>query len=100
MSQTAVGYRTCSKEFFNTVRTGIALYGHYPSLFLSRSMKLKAVMTFKTFVANISEIPVGSPISYGRKWVSEKDTQDCIATCKVWRRNSPRIDEQRESHYQ
>lgn len=37
-------------------------------------MKLKAVMTFKTFVANISEIPAGSPISYGRKWVSEKDT--------------------------
>ena len=31
-------------------------------------------MTFKTFVAHVRNIPGGYPISYGRRWITQKPT--------------------------
>lgn len=59
---------------FDAVRPGILLYGHYPSSETSRSIKIKQVMTLKTFVAHIRKIPANFPVSYGRQWTSEKPT--------------------------
>lgn len=59
---------------FDAVRPGILLYGHYPSSETSRSIKIRQVMTLKTFVAHIRKIPADFPVSYGRKWTSEKPT--------------------------
>lgn len=59
---------------FDAVRPGILLYGHYPSPETSRSIAVKQVMTLKTFVAHIRKIPANFPVSYGRKWTSEKPT--------------------------
>ncbi len=66
---------------FNAVRTGIALYGHYPSSAFLESIQLKQVMTFKTFIANISEIPANTPVSYAGKWITPQKTR--IATLPV-----------------
>jgi alanine racemase len=59
---------------FDAVRPGIVLYGHYPSSETSRSIDIRQVMTLKTFVAHIRKIPADFPVSYGRKWISEKPT--------------------------
>jgi alanine racemase len=59
---------------FDAVRPGILLYGHYPSTETSRSIKIRQVMTLKTFVAHIRKIPADFPVSYGRRWTSEKPT--------------------------
>jgi alanine racemase len=62
------------ESMFDAVRPGILLYGHYPSSETSQSVEIRQVMTLKTFVAHIRKIPANFPVSYGRKWTSEKPT--------------------------
>ncbi len=62
------------ESYFDAVRPGILLYGHYPSTETSRSIKLRQVMTLKTFVAHIRKIQTGFPVSYGRRWTAKEPT--------------------------
>ena len=66
------------ESYFDTVRPGILMYGHYPSGETSRSIKPKQVMTLKTFVAHLREMPGGHPISYGRRWSTPKATKIAV----------------------
>lgn len=59
---------------FDAVRPGIILYGYYPSSETSRSIDIRQVMTLKTFVAHIRNVPAGFPVSYGRRWKTVKPT--------------------------
>jgi len=59
---------------FDIVRAGISLYGHYPSTNTSESIPLKQVMTLKTKVSSTRRLPKGSSISYGRKYITPKET--------------------------
>ncbi|MEE4112071.1 MAG: alanine racemase [Desulfobacteraceae bacterium] len=61
-------------SYFNACRSGIMLYGHYPSMETSRSIPLKQVMTLKTFVAHLRRLPAGHNVSYGRRWKTERET--------------------------
>lgn len=63
---------------FDLVRAGISLYGHYPSLVTSESIPLKQVMTFKTHVGLVRRLPAGSSVSYGRKYITEKETSIAV----------------------
>ena len=47
------------ESYFDAVRPGVTLYGHYPSTETSQSIGLKQVMTLKTSVAHIRKIPAG-----------------------------------------
>lgn len=49
------------------VRPGIALYGHYPDPSCRREggPELRPVMTLKSRVAAVRELPLGTPVSYG-----------------------------------
>lgn len=69
------------QSYYDMVRPGIMIYGLYPSKDVSHSIELKAAMTFKTKVTAIKEVPLGTPISYGRKFVTKKRTK--IATLPV-----------------
>lgn len=62
------------ESYFDAVRPGISLYGHYPTLETSQSIKLKQVMTLKTFVAHLRKIPAGFSVSYGRRWTAKSPT--------------------------
>ena len=66
------------QSYFDAVRPGIILYGHYPSSETSESIKLKQVMTLHTLVAHVREMPAGHPISYGRRWIAEKATRIAV----------------------
>jgi len=61
-------------SYFDAVRPGITLYGHFPSTETSESIDIKQVMTLKTFVAHIRKIPKGFSVSYGRRWIAKKPT--------------------------
>ncbi len=56
------------------VRIGIALYGLYPSDAVSREVKLRSAMTFKSHVIHIKRVPAGTPIGYGRSFVTTRES--------------------------
>lgn len=62
-------------SYFDMVRPGIALYGYYPSLETSESIKLKPVMALISEITNIKEIGPGDSVSYGRKYIAGKKTK-------------------------
>jgi alanine racemase len=63
---------------FDAVRNGIIMYGHYPSCETSRSIPLKQVMTFKTYVSHLRHLPKDHPISYGRRWSTSEATRIAV----------------------
>jgi alanine racemase len=66
------------ESYFDAVRPGILMYGHYPSSETSRSIEPRQVMTLKTSVAHVREMPEGCPISYGRRWVTKMPTKIAV----------------------
>lgn len=69
------------ESYFDLVRPGIMIYGLYPSTEVSHSIELKPAMTFMTKVIFVKRVPSGSPISYGRTFITEKET--LVATLPV-----------------
>ena len=64
------------------VRPGIALYGHYPhpSCEGLDGPGLRPVMTLKTRVAAVKDVPAGTPVSYGCTHVLERDVRLAVLT--------------------
>ncbi len=56
------------------VRPGIALYGHYPAPGMEHTCPLKPVMTLKTRVAAVRDLPAGTSVSYGCTVRLEEDS--------------------------
>ena len=63
--------------YLDMVRPGIALYGHYPDPSCEGldGPGLRPVMTLKTRVASVKDVPAGTPVSYGCTHVLERDTR-------------------------
>lgn len=64
--------------FFNMVRPGLILYGMYPSSYVSRSIKIKPVLSLKTKVIFIKLLPQGSSVSYGRTFITKRKTKIAV----------------------
>jgi alanine racemase len=64
-----------SDSYFDMVRPGISLYGYYPSLETSESVRLKPVMSVISSVSSIKEIKKGESVSYGRKFFAKRNTK-------------------------
>lgn len=65
------------------VRTGIGLFGYYPSPYAETASELvlKPSMRWISEVSYVHEVPAGGWVSYGRTWTAEKDTR--LATISV-----------------
>jgi len=63
------------ETYFDMVRCGITLYGYYPSLETSKSIKLKPVMSIISNVTTVKEVRPGETISYGRRFKVKKETK-------------------------
>ena len=61
-------------SYFDAVRPGIILYGHYPSSDVIHTIALRQVMTFKTYISHLRSMPADHPISYGRRWKTSEPT--------------------------
>lgn len=66
---------------FHMVRPGIMLYGAQPSGELLRPAHLRPVMTFKSRILQLKEVPKDHPIGYGRTYVTRVPSR--IATIPV-----------------
>jgi len=66
------------ESYFDAVRPGILMYGHYPSKETLRSIVPKQVMSLKTYVAHLREMPGGHPVSYGRRWITPGPTKIAV----------------------
>ncbi|MFQ6122670.1 MAG: alanine racemase [Dehalococcoidales bacterium] len=62
------------QSYYDMVRPGLMIYGLYPSREVSRSIELRPAMTFKTRISQVKVVPRGTPISYGRTFVTRKKT--------------------------
>ena len=63
--------RQSAQRPFNMVRPGLMVYGLTPSG--ERDASLRPVMSFKSRLAQIRELPAGHPVSYGRTWAAPED---------------------------
>ena len=66
---------------FNLTRSGILLYGVSPKQNMAGKLGLKPVMSLKTKIVHLKDVPPGRSISYGRTYITEKDTK--IATIPI-----------------
>lgn len=61
--------------YFDAVRPGIILYGYYPSEQVNKgAIALKPVMTLKAKIGQIKQVPKDTPISYGRRFYTQRDS--------------------------
>lgn len=65
------------ETYLDAVRPGIILYGSYPSE-VRTTLDLRPVMSVKANIVNIKTVPAGTAVSYGRKFVAERESR--IAT--------------------
>jgi alanine racemase len=68
------------RALLNMVRPGLMLYGYNP-LESGVSVDLRPVLSFLTRVAFLKKVPAGVPISYGRTFVTKRES--LIATIPV-----------------
>jgi len=59
-----------NNAFFDMVRPGIMLYGHFPDESVKGCADLKPVMLLSTKVMFIKEVDAGTTISYNRTWTA------------------------------
>ena len=63
------------EAYFDGVRPGIMLYGYYPSeMDNKKNILLKPVMNLKANIIHIKEVSAGFPVSYGRKFVTNRSS--------------------------
>ncbi len=55
------------------IRPGILLYGVHPSRDTWDRLALQPVMTLRTMVAQLRRVSAGTPVSYGRTFLAERD---------------------------
>ena len=59
----------------NLVRPGIVLYGGLPAPDFAERLDLRPVMSFRTAVAQLKEVPAGTGVSYGHRFVAGRSTR-------------------------
>lgn len=77
-SMAVIGF---SKAHQNLVRPGLILYGLYPKSDLKGKLDFIPMMTIKTRIVFLKDVPAARPISYGRKFITKKVTK--IATLPI-----------------
>ena len=63
-----------AKKPFTVVRTGINLHGSFDP-YGRKALKVEPVLTLKTRVAQVRELPAGTTLGYGRTWCLNKMTK-------------------------
>ncbi|QQS38019.1 MAG: alanine racemase [Ignavibacteriales bacterium] len=63
------------ESYFDMIRTGIVMYGYYPSKETSESIKLNPVLSLYSEVSSVKIIQKGETVSYGRTFTASKQTK-------------------------
>ncbi|WP_333652202.1 alanine racemase [Dissulfurispira sp.] len=65
---------TLPESHFDAVRPGIMLYGYSPVQQSTKTPELIPAMTVKTKILALRRLPSGTPISYGRTFITKRDS--------------------------
>ena len=74
-SAATLGDRSCH---YDLVRVGLALYGLYPASHFNSCIDLKPVLKVKAKIAQVKTIPAGEGVSYGRRYITQKDIKVAV----------------------
>lgn len=69
------------RSHLNLVRPGFIIYGMYPKYTFPKLIKLRPALSLKTRIVYIKDTPPGRSISYGRTYITQKQTK--IATLPI-----------------
>jgi len=69
---------TAPNAHLSMVRPGLALYGMNAAPALKKQVELRPVLTWKTRIIQLKQVPAGTPIGYNRTFVTKK--KSLIAT--------------------
>lgn len=69
------------ESHFNLIRPGLMLYGSYPARRFRKMIDLRPLLKLKTRVLQTKKVPAGFPVSYGRTFITERDS--VIATIPI-----------------
>ncbi|MBL7068418.1 MAG: alanine racemase [Candidatus Omnitrophica bacterium] len=69
------------RSHLNLVRPGLIVYGMYPKKGFKRFINLKPVLSLKTKIVYLKNVPPGRSISYGRTYLTQEHTR--IATLPI-----------------
>ena len=65
---------TLPAAYFDMVRPGLMLYGVYPSPNMKEQINLKPVLSWKTKILQLKNVPSGTSVSYGQTYVTERES--------------------------
>jgi alanine racemase len=71
----SAGILVSTRSHYNLVRPGLSLYGLYPAPHLQPAIDLQPVMSVKARVSQIKEITAGTGVSYGYRFIADRDLQ-------------------------
>jgi len=71
----SAGILSLPQSRLDMVRPGILAYGFYPSARVPRTIPVEGVMSFKSRVAQLRDVPAGRFISYGRTYETKHTTR-------------------------
>jgi alanine racemase len=77
-TQNTAGILQHPSSAFNAARTGIAIYGQYPSFEMPRTLALQPAMTLKSTISFVKDVPSGIGLSYGHVYRTARPSR--IAT--------------------
>ncbi|HEX5031575.1 MAG TPA: alanine racemase [Candidatus Eisenbacteria bacterium] len=71
----SAGLLSVPDSFLDMVRPGILAYGFYPTREVPRSVEVEGIMSFKTRVVQLRDLPPGRNVSYGRTYTTKRWTR-------------------------
>jgi len=77
----SAGLSRFPESHFDMVRPGIMAYGYNPGVLHGPGSQVRPVMALQSTISFVKSIPQGTPVSYGHRWISMRDTR--LATIPV-----------------
>ena len=74
----SAGLLSVPDSCFDMVRPGILAYGFYPTTEVPRTIQVEGILSFRTRVVQVREIPPGRTISYGRTYRTSRWTKVAV----------------------
>jgi alanine racemase len=71
----SAGLLSVPGSYLDMVRPGILAYGFYPTPQVPRSVQVEGIMSFKTRVVQLRDVPPGRNVSYGRTYTTSRWTR-------------------------
>ena len=70
----SAGLLMIEEAWFDWVRPGIALYGYTPSRTIEGILPLKPILSLRSRITHLRKVPSGTSISYGRTFITRRDS--------------------------